>query len=114
MNYSPEILENKRRKKPHEKVVRCYEKLQPLHDKLKIYAIYLRGGQTVRIECYGYRYTYQGFSSAAGQWNEDKIIPMVSFYVDLITKDGKKSKAKTYDYHFFKLDDISAIVRESK
>ena len=106
MDYSDRLLNGY---KPE--VVDCYKDIAKTKD-LKTYAIYLRGGQTVKLKAYGYRYEVQAFSSLAGTWNNDKTVGRIAFYVDFINKKGEKGKSKTYDYHYFKFDDVSAVVRE--
>ena len=106
MDYSERLLE-----KYEPEIVDCYKGLQK-HSELKTYSVYLIGGQTVRLKAYGYRYEVQGFSSLSGEWRKDKTVGKISFYVPYVNKKGEKGKSKSYDYHYFKFDDVSAVVCE--
>ena len=106
MDYSDRLLKNY-----EPEIIGCYKDLQKSGE-LKVYSIYLTGGQVVRLEAYGYRYEVQSFSSLSGEWSKDKCVGLISFFVQYINKKGKKLKRKTYDLHYFKFEDVSAIVRE--
>jgi len=110
MEYSKRLLENLENDEEPE-VIDCYKDLQK-HSELKTYSVYLIGGQTVRLKAYGYRYEVQIFSSLSGEWLKDKTVGQISFYVPYVNKKGEKGKSKSYDYHYFKFDDVSAIVCE--
>lgn len=106
MKYSDRLLDGY-----EPEIVNSYKELAKTSE-LKTYTVYLCGGQIVRLKAYGYRYEVQMFESLTGIWGEGKTVGRISFYMDYINKNGQKGKSKTYDYHYFKFDDVSAIVRE--
>jgi hypothetical protein len=102
MKYDERLL--KRNYEPE--IINVYKDIQKTTD-LKTYAVYLKGGQIVRLMAFGYRYEVQSFVSLGGKWREDKTIGRIAFYAQT-----KSKKGRTCDYHYFKFNDVSAIVRE--